>query len=107
MRNPMLLFVLLFSLLTALFVVILMRRFGRPKRVRAVVLDKEVYTKNGSRVLDGQASEKVDYVVKFQTDTQILNLSVDPFLYEGLRIGDRGILYYRGNTALRFIRAKE
>lgn len=106
MRNQTLLIVLLFSLLTALFVMIFLRRFGRPKRVRAVVLEKETYSDN-VYLQDGEVSDDVAYVVKFQTDTQILSLSVNPFMYEGLRVGDRGILYYRGNTALRFIRARE
>ncbi len=100
MRDQILLIVLLFGILTALFVMIYLRRFGQTNRVRAVVLDKETYT-------GGEVSDQATYIVKFQTNDQVLNLSVDPFLYEGLRIGDRGILYYRGNTALRFIRARE
>ena len=106
MRDQLLLFIVLFSLIAALFVTILVRRFGQTRRVRAVVLDKEAYTDSGY-LRDGEVSDQATYIVKFQTDTQVLNLSADPFLYEGLRIGDRGILYYRDNKALRFIRAKE
>ena len=49
--NNTLLFLLIFIPLFTLFGMIIFRRFGKPKRIRAVVLDKEMYTDSKYRCL--------------------------------------------------------
>ena len=100
-------FLLIFLPLFTLFGVILFRRFGKPKRIRAVVLDKEMYTDSKYRVSQGYATEKTGYVVKFETEKGVMDLSVSPLIYDNVRKGNKGMLYYRGGTALRFIKAKK
>ncbi len=105
--NATLSFLLIFVPLFTLFGVILFRRFGKPKRIRAVVLDKETYVDSRYRVRDGHVLERVEYVVKFETDIGVMDLSVSPLTYDNVRKGQKGMLYYRGGTALRFIKAKK
>ena len=99
-------FLLIFGPLFTLFGVIIFRRFGKPKHIRAVVLDKEMYTDSKYRVSQGYATEKTGYVVKFETEKGVMNLSVSPLTYDNVRKGNKGMLYYRGGMALRFIRVK-
>ena len=100
-------FLLIFGPLFTLFGVIIFRRFGKPKHIRAVVLDKEMYTDSKYRVSQGYATERTEHVVKFETEKGVMNLSVNALIYNNVRKGNKGILYYRGGTALKFVRAKK
>ncbi len=84
---------------------LLANRFGRPAAVQATVVEKNIVEEHKYRMSKGFAGKKTRYTITFQTaEGGTITLDADLFLYSELNEGDSGVLFYRGLSAVKFLK---
>ena len=84
---------------------LLWKRWGRPRSVRAEVVDKHTAAYDGFAPEKGTVSGKTQYTVTFRTETgRLYTLEASPGFFEAVSVGERGVLTRQGNRLLDFER---
>lgn len=94
---------ILIGIVLILYLIIFIRfcvsRFGKEKKVSAVVVHKQTVELTAPRSPSGK---RVKYAVTFQIGEKRKSFYVSEFSYQGYRKGEKGTLTYRGDRLIDF-----
>ena len=72
--------------------------FSHESSVNAEVVDKDSHTIRSFRF----AKTTTKYIVSFRADGKVLKFFTSFWTYDAVRIGERGVLRYKGNIFIKF-----
>ena len=90
---------LLLLILVGMIVGAVKQRYGKPRTVRAVVVNKYIEESFSKYSGNGQRER---YVIVFSTQREKLSFYVTEFSYHGYELKESGILTYRGGQLIDF-----